>query len=112
MNQWDLTKNVIWTRSFLIHLAPFLFHILDINANQVTLINIYKMKSKNTIILWSLIAYGIFGLIYLLVYPDNEDIMGLQGITTRDYLWGDKVISLLASLFAFLLLYMMILRKA
>lgn len=112
MNQWDLTKNVIWTRSFLIHLAPFLFHILDINANQVTLINIYKMKSKNTIILWSLIAYGIFGLIYLLVYPDNEDIMGLQGITTRDYLWGDKAISLLASIFAFLLLYMMILRKA
>ena len=111
MNQWDLSKNAIWTRSFLIHLAPFLFHTLDINANQTTLINIYKAKSKNTIILWSLIAYGLFGLMYLLVYPSNEEIMGLS-ISIRDYLWGDKLVSLFASIFAFLILYMMILRKA
>jgi hypothetical protein len=111
MIQWDLSKNVIWTRSFLIHLAPFLFHILDINANQDKLISIYKAKSKNTIILWSIIAYALFGVIYSLIYPDNEEIKELQGITTSQYLLSDKLISLLASIFAFLLLYMMILRK-
>ena len=105
MIQWDLSKNVIWTRSFLIHLAPFLFHMLDINANQgniiviitvviiiiITiiidkLISIYKAKSKNTIILWSIIAYALFGLIYSLIYPVTSSLTSSNIIIINIYI--------------------------
>jgi hypothetical protein len=91
--------------------VPLLFHSLDITFNQKYLISSYNTKPQKVIFIWSLTSYSIFGIIYDLIYPENEDNY-IPGIERRDFLWRSRIITLFVTFFAFSLLYSMIITKA
>mmetsp|Transcript_10257 Transcript_10257/g.9927 ORF Transcript_10257/g.9927 Transcript_10257/m.9927 type:complete len:210 (-) Transcript_10257:188-817(-) len=111
MELWEISYSTIIVRSFLINAVPLLFHSLDITFDQKYLILSYNTKPKKIICVWSLISYTIFGIIYDLFYPENEDY-NIPGMERRDFIWRSRIITLLVTFFAFTLLFSMIIEKA
>jgi diacylglycerol kinase len=112
MLTWEVSWSTIVTRSFCIQLAPLLYHTVDITANQVALIHSYRTKSRNTMYIWSLISFVMMGFIYEFVNPNSEETRDLTGISTFDFVRRSKAVSCIALLFSYLILYLLILRRA
>jgi hypothetical protein len=107
MELWDIPYSTVVVRAFLINVAPILFHALDITANQAHLVASYQTKPKKLMVAWSLFSFGSLSVIYEFSFPDSEEINSSSGFLMRS-----RLVSLCASLFAFLLLYMLVLRRA
>ena len=112
MQQWDTDQLTVFTRAFLIHLAPLLFHVLDIASNQVNLIQSYQNKPKKFIYIWSVVSFPLVGLVFELLYPETEETNKLLGVSREVFLMRNKVISLFVLMLTFLVLYLLILRRA
>lgn len=112
MELWDISYSTIIVRSFLINAVPLLLHSLDITFNQKYLISSYQTKPKKVIFTWSLISYSIFGIIYDISYPENEEMNNIPGIERRDYLWRSRIMTVVVTFFAFSILYSTIIKRA
>lgn len=113
---WELPLRVIIGRSVLIHLLPVIFHALDITVNQAHLVHSYQSKPYKAMLVWCALSYALLGLIFELVCPENIELegIGIEGDIdkSREYWHGNKMISLIASIFAFFILYSLVLRRA
>lgn len=112
MEQWELSWSTVVMRALLVHIAPLLFHTLDVTLNQVTLINSYKAKPWKLMYLWSFSSFAVVGIINEFTFPETEDFDGLQGIDINDLSKRNKVISLVVLVFSFSVLYLLVLRRA
>lgn len=112
VEQWDLPLSTVIIRCVFVYFAPLFFHALDITVNQAHLITSFQTKPKKFMLLWSFFAFGLLGLIFEFSCPESEELIALNGIPSKLFIWRSKVISTLASLFAYFLLYMLILRRS
>jgi hypothetical protein len=113
MDIWNISYKSVVIRSILINLAPILFHMLDITLSRRNLIISYQKVPKQMMIIWSFFSPILFGLIFAVCFPDSYESR-LEGIfvPTKDFIWYEYIVSLLASLFAQYLLYFLLIRKA
>lgn len=113
MEQWNISYKSIVIRSALINLAPILFHLLDITLSRRTLIVSYQKVPKQVMLIWSFLSPILLGIIFGIFFPDSYETR-LQGlfVPTREFIWYEYIVSLLASLFAQYLLYFLLIRKA
>jgi hypothetical protein len=112
MEQWDVSYQTIIARAFLIHASPLLFHSLDITFNQEFIVSSYQTKAKKMMFVWSFMSYGSLGVLFDLVNPENEETRSISGMEIKNFLFRSRIISLFVTIFAFSLLYSMILKKA
>lgn len=112
LESWNISWSTIVLRSFAIHIAPLIFHILDSTANQFTLVHSYERKSPKLMYIWTFASLITLGFAYEFSYPDAEDVGDLRGISTYEFLSRNKIASGLGFMFSFLVLYLLILRRA
>lgn len=111
MDQWELQWHTVIVRAILVHVAPLVFHALDVASNQTKLVSSYHAITKKLIFTWTCISFSIFALLHDFTFPDDDEITNLQGISKVEFLLRNKFIFLIANIFAVLLLYFLILRK-
>lgn len=114
MELWEIQLTTILVRSFLLYLAPMVFHALDLGCNQNSLAKSYSMKPQKLMFVWSAFAYPFFGLIFDFTFPSDEqptDAMALEYVGS-EYVSLMKYTSLGMTLFAWVLLYLQVLRVA
>ena len=112
MELWDVTFSTIVTRACLLHFSPVVFHALDVSVNQHQIISAYEKKPRKIMYIWSLISFGLLGIIYNIVYPESEEYSNIAGIDSRDFLLRCRVITLIATTIGFTILWSLILRRA
>eukprot|EP01038_Epipyxis_sp_PR26KG_P008535 gene8535-11535_t len=112
MEEWDIAWNTVVTRSFFINIAPLIFHVLDITSNQDNLIFSYKTKPKKFIMIWSMIALPLMGIVYEFAFPESDEVSSLIGIKADDFFTINKLISMIVLGFAYTILYLLIFRKS
>ena len=112
MEEWDLSLSTITARSFLIHVAPLLFHTLDITINQEYLISSYRSKPSRIIMAWSVVSFPLLGLLFELTYPETPETTNLVGITREEFLYRSKVLGFFGVAFSFCTLYLLVICRA
>ncbi|KAJ1432675.1 hypothetical protein B484DRAFT_447686 [Ochromonadaceae sp. CCMP2298] len=112
METWEMNWTTVVVRAVLINVAPLAFHVLDISANKVNLINSYKTKPSKVMIGWSISSFILLGFIFELIFPETEETSELQGITRNDFLKRNKAIGCIALCLSFTVLYLQLLQWA
>lgn len=112
MELWDVTFNTIVTRAVLIHFAPIVFHALDVSFNQHQIITSYQTKPRKVMHIWAFTSFGMLGIIYNFIYPESEETSNIPGIDSRDFLLRSRVVSLIATILSFSILWSLVLRRA
>jgi hypothetical protein len=112
MNDWELSWDTIIARAVLIHLAPIIFHSLDLATNQTILVLSYHAIAKKIIFTWTCFSFGIFAMLHSFTYPNGDEVTDLQGITKLDFIRSNTFLFLIANAFAVILLYFLIFRKS
>jgi hypothetical protein len=112
MELWELNWTTVVVRAVLINIAPLLFHVLDVTANRVNLINSYKTKPRSVMIGWSISSFILLGFIFELFFPQTEETSDLQGISREAFLRRNKVVGCIALCLSFTVLYLQLLQRA
>jgi hypothetical protein len=110
MEQWDMQYSTMVVRAFLINVAPLMFHALDVTANQATLIASYQNKPRALITSWAFFSFGVLSVIYEFSFPDSEEVMSVS--PEGGHLMRSRIITFAVTIFAFMLLYMLVIRRA
>jgi len=112
MELWDVSFSTVVVRAALVHFAPVVFHALDVSFNQQHLIAAYQAKPRKLMYLWAFMSFGALGLVYNVVFPENEESTNIPGIDSRDFLYRSRVVTLLSTLVSFGILWSLVLRRA
>jgi hypothetical protein len=112
MEQWDISFKAVVIRSILIHFLPVLFHALDITISQSFLIASYQSQPKKFTLPWSFFSFFLFSFTFDLIYVDSDEFEAFNGLSVLSFLWQNRFLTLIASVFSFIVLYMLILRHA
>jgi hypothetical protein len=112
MDMWELQWHTVITRAILIHLAPLIFHALDLASNQTKLVSSYHGITKKLIYTWTCIAFGIFAILHDFTFPNGDEVPDLQGISKLEFMRSNKFVFFTANSFAVVLLHFLIFRKS
>lgn len=112
MEQWDITWAGIIIRSITIYLLPLIFHCVDILSNQSQLILSYQTKPRKFQYFWSLTSFFLFGMIHEFFFSDTREEGGIESNGILSFPYVKKCITIILSIFANLILYLIIYKKA
>lgn len=110
---FEISLGAVIIRTGLIYLVPLSCHLIDVTNNSAYIILSYQTKPKKFQYIWSSLSFLAFGFIFDFFYPSNtSDDQDVQGITPLTFSRLKKLTSFIGSVFAFLVLFVLILKKA
>lgn len=110
MDQWDTVWTTVMIRSFLFHVSPLLFHLLDISFNRDNLIRSYAKIPRRVLIVWCIISFNIVGFCFDIAFPDVDEMIKIPGINTTEFLKVSTLLYCGALMLSWSILYFKIIR--
>lgn len=96
VEQWELPWSAVVMRAFLFHIAPLIFHILDMVDNQLELSRAYNVFSVKAVIIWSVVSITGVGCIFGMTFPEADEMIQVPDITTNEFLRGKSLVYFLS----------------
>ncbi|RYY87390.1 hypothetical protein EON63_04070 [archaeon] len=111
MEMWSVEWSSVVVRSFFVHIAPLLFHIIDLYLHINNIRHSYQTRPQKIILAWPILSFVSLSILYDFTCPENEDTEVMERTTIEEFSRMNKLITLLTIALSYCALYAFVLSK-